>query len=208
MKDSLLCNNTVTAINYCSIIKKLLQIVMPSNNFAELLQRVDQFESQFCVAINRSSHRAYIRYFFRVISRLGDGVFWYSLALCLPYLNGYIGWLQALHVLVTGLVCLIVYKYLKSRLVRERPFISCDIIYQAAPALDRYSFPSGHTLHAVMFSVLFSLYLPHLSSMVWGFTCLVALSRIVLGLHYPSDVLAGALLGLTIAVVSSSLITI
>jgi len=51
---------------------------------------------------------------------------------------------------------------------------------------NRYSFPSGHTLHAIAW-------------MVMPFTFLVALSRVVLGLHYPSDVLAGALIGFSLA---------
>jgi len=185
-----------------------INVFMLGTNLAELFERVDHFESQFCIIINRSSRRAYIRYFFKAVSRLGDGVFWYALALCLPYLNGNIGWLQALHVLATGVVGLSVYKFLKSRLVRERPFISCEVIHQAAPALDRYSFPSGHTLHAVLFSILFSAYLPGVTTLVWCFTSLVALSRIVLGLHYPSDVFVGALLGLAIATISINLVAI
>lgn len=65
--------------------------------------------------------------------------------------------------------------------------------------LDRFSFPSGHTLHAVVFSLVATAYYPALGWLVWPFTALVALSRLVLGLHYVSDVLVGALLGASIA---------
>lgn len=181
---------------------------MLNTNMNELFERVDYYETRFCVEINSSSRKKYIRYFFRVISRLGDGIFWYALILCLPYMNGNPGWMQALHVLVTGLVGLLVYKLLKNYLVRERPCISCNIIYQAAPALDRYSFPSGHTLHAVLFSTMLSSYLPEFASLVWGFASLVAMSRVVLGLHYPSDVLAGALIGFGLATTSLSVVII
>jgi undecaprenyl-diphosphatase len=61
--------------------------------------------------------------------------------------------------------------------------------------LDKFSFPSGHTLHAVAFTTLAWHYHPLLGMALMPFTCVVALSRIVLGLHYPSDVLAGALIG-------------
>ena len=50
-------------------------------------------------------------------------------------------------------------------------------------------------MHAVGFSVLLSAYFAQVMGVVWSFTALVALSRVVLGLHYPSDVLAGAILG-------------
>ena len=167
-----------------------------------LFQRFDQMELRLCMLFNNSSERVVIRSFFRVISRLGDGVFWYSLLLFLPYINGQQGYFQALHILLTALAVLGIYKYLKKTLVRERPFISFENIQQAAPALDRYSFPSGHTMYALSFAVMFSYYLPQVAALVWGFACLVAMSRVILGLHYPTDVAAGAMLGGAIALFS------
>ena len=86
--------------------------------------------------------------------------------------------------------------------MRERPFITHPAISCAAAPLDRYSFPSGHTLHAVSFAVLGAHYLPELAVPLAGFAFLVALSRVVLGLHYPTDVAAGALLGGGLALAS------
>jgi undecaprenyl-diphosphatase len=65
--------------------------------------------------------------------------------------------------------------------------------------LDYYSFPSGHTLHAVCFSVVAVSYYPALWWLLLPFTLLVVASRLILGLHYLSDVIAGALIGGTIA---------
>lgn len=77
-------------------------------------------------------------------------------------------------------------------------------IVASGKALDRFSFPSGHTLHAVAFSCVALAYYPALAPLLLPFTGLVAMSRPVLGLHYPSDVLAGALIGLLIAGASLS----
>ena len=67
-------------------------------------------------------------------------------------------------------------------------------------ALDRYSFPSGHTLHATSFSILAIDAFPQLGWLCAPFAVLVAISRVILGLHYPTDVAAGAVIGTGLAV--------
>ena len=68
--------------------------------------------------------------------------------------------------------------------------------------LDEFSFPSGHTLHAVAFSIVAVAHYPLLAVVLLPFTACVALSRVVLGLHYPSDVLAAIGIGSTLAATS------
>jgi undecaprenyl-diphosphatase len=87
-------------------------------------------------------------------------------------------------------------------MLRPRPYeVHAHIAAGAAP-LDRFSFPSGHTLHAVAFSLVAASYYPALAPLLAAMTFAVAASRIVLGLHYPSDVLAGAALGAAVALAS------
>jgi undecaprenyl-diphosphatase len=74
------------------------------------------------------------------------------------------------------------------------------------PPLDRYSFPSGHTLHAVCFTLVLCSHIPAMAWALLPFTVLVALSRMVLGLHYPSDVLAGAAIGGALGLLSLSVL--
>ena len=71
------------------------------------------------------------------------------------------------------------------------------------PPLDRYSFPSGHTLHAVCFAWQAVAHFPALSWTLVPVAALIALSRVVLGLHYPTDVLAGAAIGALLAACGS-----
>ena len=82
----------------------------------------------------------------------------------------------------------------------SRPIIVCGM-----PPLDRYSFPSGHTLHAVSFTIMIAHFEPLLLPVAIPFAILVAASRVILGLHYPSDVIVGALIGASLASASIGL---
>lgn len=142
---------------------------------------------------------------FRAVSRLGDGVFWYVLMGGLLVWHGLAALPAVAHMILAGLAGTLVYKWLKGATERPRPYQACPTICCLTAPLDRFSFPSGHTLHAVIFSIVATAYYPVLAMWVWPFTLLVAASRLVLGLHYPSDVVVGALLGALIAGLSLAL---
>lgn len=170
-----------------------------------LFARVDAAEHRLCLRLNRGCHVSWVRAVFTAASRLGDGVFWYTLMLALPWLCGRAGILPAAQMALTALAGVCLYKFLKGRFVRERPYLVLAGIRAGAMPLDRYSFPSGHTLHAVCMTLIATSHFPKLGWLLWPFTVLVAGSRPVLGLHYPSDVLAGAVLGGLLAAASLSL---
>lgn len=162
---------------------------------ARILARFDSLELTLCRALNRWARHLPTRRLFVTASRLGDGLFWYSLMLTLAVVQGPAGREAALQMGLTALVGALLYKLLKETLVRERPFITHQGIRCAAAPLDRYSFPSGHTLHAVSFSVIAVAWFPALFLLLLPTALLIALSRVILGLHYPTDVLVGGLLG-------------
>jgi undecaprenyl-diphosphatase len=139
---------------------------------------------------------------FGVFSRLGDGVFWYALMGVLAALGGTRGIVCALHMALTGIVAATMYKGLKRWTRRPRPFRTHDAIVPYIAPLDEFSFPSGHTLHAVSFTLIALAYFPVLAPLLVPFTALVMLSRIVLGLHYPSDVLAATVIGSVLGALS------
>lgn len=166
------------------------------------LQRMHQLDSNMCVAVNHTSQYKLIRNSFRLISRLGDGVFWYGLMTAILCINGTEALPPVLHMATVGLLGTLLYKWLKGKTLRPRPYEVRQEITLAGMPLDKFSFPSGHTLHAVIFSIIALHYYPQLVVILIPFTLLVALSRVVLGLHYPSDVLAGALIGAALACIS------
>jgi undecaprenyl-diphosphatase len=163
---------------------------------------MDQAELAICLRFNRSIRRAGLLRVFRIASRLGDGAIWYLLISMLALCYGTTGRRMALQCVVAGLAGLLIYRTLKRRLVRERPYMTHGDIVCAGRPLDRFSFPSGHTLHAVSFTLIVASSVPALALVLAPLALLVALSRIVLGLHYPTDVVAGGALGAMIATLS------
>lgn len=170
------------------------------------LHRITTWELVLCRLANRVSQRRVGWWLFATISRLGDGIFWYGLLGLLPIIYG-AGELRAiLHLFGVGLLSTALYKGIKSKTTRPRPYQVEARIRRGTVPLDQYSFPSGHTLHAVAFSMVALAYHPGLDWLIVPFTTLVALSRVVLGLHYPSDVLVGAALGASIALFTLELL--
>ena len=163
------------------------------------LHRISALDLALCVRCNRASRNTGARALFRAASRLGDGAFWYALMAVLAFVDGWNGLDAAAHMAVVGGVSALLYRRLKRWTRRPRPFARDRRIRAWIAPLDEYSFPSGHTLHAVGFSIVACAYFPALTWLLAPFTASVAVSRVVLGMHYPSDVAAatgiGALLG-------------
>ncbi len=170
-----------------------------------LLTKASDYEMFFCTSFNAICRNSYIKEFFTIISRLGDGIFWYIIMLGIPIILGIESLNISLHMLTASIVAYLVYKLIKSNTKRPRPFSKNQDITLGGRVLDKYSFPSGHTLHAVNFTIILLSYFPQLAFVLIPFSTLVALSRVALGLHYPTDVICGTLLGTAIALFSCSI---
>lgn len=158
-----------------------------------MFHRLDQLEAPLCRQLNRWAETPVVN-FFQLASWLGNGPVWGVL------LAGLVAYQPVIGIVLVGMTLLnaAIYRLLKGMTVRRRPFERWGMV-QGARALDEFSFPSGHTLHAVALTTACWLTLPILGVVLLPLAIAIALSRVVLGLHYPSDVLMGALLGGVVA---------
>lgn len=167
---------------------------------AVLLERLVNFDMRVCCYFNRHVEKRRVRRLFAIVSRVGNGPFWYGLIAVLPFIYGLDAVSVSLRMTGAGVAGLTIYKLIKVLTERPRPFVKSNDIVLGSPPLDQYSFPSGHTLHAVSFTLIAIHYFPPLAWLLVPLAFLIAMSRVVLGLHYPTDVLAGAGIGLGLAV--------
>jgi undecaprenyl-diphosphatase len=163
------------------------------------LSLIQRWDSQLCERLNVDLRRRALLGAMRVISWLGNGILWYALMLGLLLADTREAAMPVLHMAFVGAVCTCCYKMVKRTTVRSRPYEVNPLVSAGAAVLDRFSFPSGHTLHAVAFTVVSCGHYPKLWVILVPFTLVTAVSRVALGLHYPSDVIAGGALGALIA---------
>ncbi len=130
------------------------------------------------------------------ISHSGDGYFYPFVPLVIYMVAPE----KALLFLHAGLIAyaleLPLYKLVKNLIKRDRPCEVFSNVHKRVTAGDRFSFPSGHTAAAVVMAVLIANFFPLLAVPAFAWALLVGFSRIYLGVHYPTDILAGLVIGL------------
>lgn len=136
--------------------------------------------------------------FFTIFTRVGDhGEIWLAIFLVLLFTKKYRR--VAIFALVAMAVeLLMVEGLIKNIFERPRPFLLNENIQLLIKAPHGYSFPSGHTASSFAFaSVLFLNRVPFRKT-IMTLAALMGFSRLYLYVHYPTDVIAGALLGILI----------
>lgn len=98
------------------------------------------------------------------------------------------------------------YFVLKSHFRRNRPPQAIPGFQSVVQPSDQFSFPSGHTSAAFLAATMVYLFLPEIGWILYPWACTVGMSRVLLGVHFPTDTVAGALLGSSIAIVSFTLL--
>jgi undecaprenyl-diphosphatase len=128
-------------------------------------------------------------------TRLGDGLLWYSLAFVLFAFGGLRGQRALCSAGAAAGAGIILFYTAKRLSGRKRPCALEKHCWAAILPPDQFSFPSGHSITAFAITVCVGLYYPNLFGFLLFCALSIAVSRIILGMHFFSDVLAGCLIG-------------
>ena len=146
-------------------------------------------------AINRLPHTPYFDEQVTLLSDLGEGIGWVAGATWLGLRDGGRGRRAAVASTAAMLVAVgLVQGPIKGTVRRRRPFLRGISRVVGAPPADA-SFPSGHTAGSFAAAVALASFYPRDAPLLLGLATAVGASRVYLGHHFPSDVLAGAGLG-------------
>lgn len=163
---------------------------------------IDKITSYDLLAFKWCLSRKHARQIARIsrwISRLGDGVYYFIFGLILVWLEPVAG-LAFFKTALAGFAFeLPTYLIVKNFVKRQRPHdVISEFVAYLVPS-DKFSFPSGHTAAAFVMATMVSFYYPSFSLLAYCIAILIGSSRVLLGVHFPTDILAGMILGISSA---------
>ena len=137
--------------------------------------------------------------FVRIISRSGDGYMQVLLPCCIALVEPESGSVFLYLCCFTFIIERVLYLILKKSLKRRRPPEVIPFFSSLVIPSDQFSFPSGHTMAAFLLASLCSFYYGSSAYPLFIWASAVGSSRVILGVHFPTDILAGAFLGTLLA---------
>ncbi len=166
-----------------------------------LFQRIHQLDTLAFTWVHITKRFPY-RKSVRWISHTGDGPLYVVAALALLALEPIHGRTFVVTGIIAYLMDVSLYLILKNGIKRDRPAMRLDFYEAWITPSDQFSFPSGHTAAAFLFACLTALHYPGFALPCYLWASLIGSSRVLLGVHYPSDIAAGGLLGTSCALLS------
>jgi undecaprenyl-diphosphatase len=153
--------------------------------------------------VNRWAAPRWVRYWMLWATRAGDGWLWWGMGLVILLFGGDQRFLAMAAAALSAGVGVVLFRMIKKTTGRRRPCMFEPHCWATLLPPDQFSFPSGHTITAFAVTVSLSHFYPEMRPGFLFCAISVAASRVVLGMHFLSDVMAGAALGTLLAVVVS-----
>ena len=137
----------------------------------------------------------WFRFWMILATRGGDGWLWYALSALLLVFGNAARYRAVTAAWVACGAGALLFLLLKHSIGRKRPHALEPHCWATLLPPDQFSFPSGHTITAFAFTMAVGSFYPHLLGALLFCALSVATSRVVLGMHFLSDVVVGAIIG-------------
>lgn len=176
-------------------IKDFRNIIFSKETYSNVLKKITRFDMYIILIMKKYVQNKYLDILMPVITSLGNfGAVWIGLAAALMLNKRYkmVGIVIAITLILSAIIGDVIIKHLVRRI---RP---CDKLNGIRLLIKKplsYSFPSGHTLSAFAVASVLSIFFTQYTLIFIGIAFLIALSRIYLYVHYPSDVIVGIIFG-------------
>jgi undecaprenyl-diphosphatase len=173
---------------------------------AAMLTYINHRDHSLMRRVNRWSAPRWIRVWMICATRGGDGWLWYSLGFIVLLFGGDLRFVAVGSGALAAGTGIAVFLRLKKAFRRRRPCVFEPHCWATLLPPDQFSFPSGHTITAFAVALSLAHFYPELTIGLLFCAISVAGSRILLGMHFLSDVVAGAAIGSLLAAGATSII--
>lgn len=164
-------------------------------SYTDVLDFIDERDHRLMRRVNRWRAPRWVRLWMVCATRGGDGWLWYTISIALLLFGGP----ERFRAIGAGVLAsttgILLFLWLKRMAGRKRPCAIEPHCWATLLPPDQFSFPSGHTITACAFAVPLALFCPGLTVGLVFCAGSIALSRVLTGMHFLSDVAAGAILG-------------
>jgi undecaprenyl-diphosphatase len=167
-----------------------------------MLSYIDRRDHTLMRRVNRWHAPRWIRVWMLCATRGGDGWLWYAMGLIVLLTGGHDRFLAVGDAGLAAGLGTAIFLRLKKATGRRRPCAIEPHCWATLLPPDQFSFPSGHTITAFAVAVTLSRFYPDLATGLMFCALSIAASRILLGMHFLSDVVAGAAIGSIVACAS------
>lgn len=172
-----------------------------------MLKRIKKWDEDVILWISKNSNK-FLDKLMVCITRLGDGgLIWVLVAISFLITKSYksVSLKILLSLCLTTLVGEVSIKRIVGRLRPSQVISKEDLLIKKPTS---YSFPSGHTASSFGVTIILSEEFPHLSVLFFSIACLIGISRVYLKVHYPTDVIFGAIVGTVCGVATEMILSL
>lgn len=158
--------------------------------------------------VNRWPAPRWVRIWMICATRGGDGWLWYAMGLIILLFGGNMRYAAVASAGLAAAVAIASFLILKRLAGRRRPCAIEPHCWATVLPPDQFSFPSGHAMSAFAVAVPLGLFYPPLAIGLLFCACSIAVSRVLLGMHFVSDVIVGSCLGVAIGLLAYGLLRV